>query len=106
MADTYSNYLEDMEFGTPSVTYGLHDVDHRADTTVHVTAENKAAWNAKASTDVVTTSANGLMSSTDKTKLDGIDTGANKYTLPAAAQTVLGGVKIYKSGSTLYISTT
>ena len=31
---------------------------------------------------VATTSANGLMSSTDKTKLDGIATGANNYTHP------------------------
>ncbi len=41
-----------------------------------------------------TQSANGLMSSTDKTKLDGIDTGANKYTLPTADASTLGGVKI------------
>lgn len=42
---------------------------------------------------VATTSANGLMSSADKTKLDGIATGANKYTLPAASDSVIGGVK-------------
>lgn len=40
-----------------------------------------------------TTSKNGLMSSTDKTKLDGIATGANNYTLPAATSSTLGGVK-------------
>jgi hypothetical protein len=40
-----------------------------------------------------TTSANGLMSSVDKTKLDGIATGANKYTLPTASSSTLGGVK-------------
>ena len=40
-----------------------------------------------------TTSANGFMSSTDKTKLDGIATGANNYTLPTATSSVLGGVK-------------
>jgi hypothetical protein len=39
-----------------------------------------------------TTGAAGLMSASDKTKLDGIDTGANKYTLPTASST-LGGVK-------------
>lgn len=43
---------------------------------------------------VVTTSANGLMSSTDKTKLDGIASGANNYSLPTATSSVLGGVKI------------
>ena len=42
---------------------------------------------------VATSSANGLMSSTDKTKLDGIASGANKYTLPTATSSVLGGVK-------------
>lgn len=39
-----------------------------------------------------TTSTAGLMSAADKTKLDGIATGANKYTLPTASST-LGGVK-------------
>lgn len=39
-----------------------------------------------------TTSAAGLMSAADKTKLDGIATGANKYTLPVAGSS-LGGVK-------------
>ena len=47
-----------------------------------------------ASTSVATTSANGLMSSGDKTKLDGIATGANKYTLPNATSSTLGGVKV------------
>ncbi len=37
-----------------------------------ITAHNVADWNAKASADVATTTANGLMSSADKTRLDGI----------------------------------
>lgn len=41
-----------------------------------------------------TQSAAGLESAADKTKLDGIETGANKYSLPAASSTVRGGVKI------------
>lgn len=40
-----------------------------------------------------TTSKNGLMSSTDKSKLDGIAANANNYTLPAATSSTLGGVK-------------
>lgn len=40
-----------------------------------------------------TTSAAGLMSAADKTKLDGIATGANKYSLPTASSSTLGGVK-------------
>lgn len=41
-----------------------------------------------------TTSFDGLMSAADKTKLDGIVAGANKYTLPAASDSTLGGVRI------------
>ena len=41
----------------------------------------------------VTTSANGLMSASDKSKLDGIESGANKYSLPTASSSTLGGVK-------------
>lgn len=47
---------------------------------------------------MVTQSEAGLMSSADKTKLDGIATGANKYVLPTASSTTLGGVK---SGSSV-----
>ena len=42
---------------------------------------------------VATTSANGMMSSTDKSKLDGIAANANNYSLPTAATNSLGGVK-------------
>ena len=45
-----------------------------------VTTGEKYTWNSKASTSVATTSANGLMSKDDKTKLDGIATGATKVT--------------------------
>ena len=43
---------------------------------------------------VATTSANGLMSTSDKSKLDNIESGANKYTLPNASTSTLGGVKV------------
>lgn len=46
---------------------------------------------------VATQSTNGLLSSTDKTKLDGIATGANKYVLPTASSSTLGGVKTTSS---------
>ena len=46
---------------------------------------------------VATTSANGLMSAADKTKLNGIATGANAYTLPTASSSTLGGVKTTSS---------
>lgn len=41
-----------------------------------------------------TTSTAGLMSADDKVKLNGIATGANKYSLPTASSSTLGGVKI------------
>lgn len=43
---------------------------------------------------VATTSANGLMSSTDKTKLDGIATGANNYTHPTYTAATSGLYKV------------
>lgn len=43
---------------------------------------------------VATTSANGLMSSDDKTKLDRIADNANNYSLPVATSSVRGGIKI------------
>ena len=39
------------------------------------------------------TSADGLMSKEDKSKLDGVASGANAYVLPAATASALGGVK-------------
>lgn len=47
-----------------------------------VTDAEKSTWNAKASTAVATTSANGLMSASDKTKLNGVAENANNYTHP------------------------
>ena len=44
-------------------------------------------------------SAAGLMSASDKGKLDGIDAGANAYTLPLAANGTRGGVQIGYSES-------
>lgn len=43
---------------------------------------------------IATTSAAGLMSSDDKSKLDGIAAGANNYSLPNASSSTLGGVKV------------
>ena len=44
--------------------------------------------------DVATTTKNGLMSSSMVTKLNGIATSANKYTLPTAKSNVLGGIMV------------
>lgn len=59
---------------------------HTSNTTIHITAAERTAWNAKASTSVATTSANGLMSKTDKSKLDGISSGANKADVSYASK--------------------
>lgn len=65
-------------------------------------ADGTAVWGNDNNTTYsnATQSASGLMSDTDKTKLDGIAEGANKYTLPSAG-TNLGGVK---SGGDVTIS--
>lgn len=73
----------------------------------------KAALDEKAGTTVATTAANGLMSATDKTKLDGVEKGANKTTVDAvldaasenpvqnkAVKAALDG-KLDKTGGTL-----
>ena len=69
-----------------------------------------APLHATRSDDAVTISAEaatrttaGLMSAADKTKLDGISSGANAYTLPTAAIGRLGGVK--PDGQTITITT-
>ena len=50
----------------------------------------------------VSTFRDGLMSKEDKTKLDGIEVGASKYTLPVATASILGGIK---SGGDVSIGT-
>lgn len=49
---------------------------------------------------LATASANGLMSSTQFSKLSGIADKANNYVLPTATATVLGGVKSTTTGTT------
>lgn len=71
-----------------------------------ITAAKAAAWDAKAGTAAATQSAAGLMSAADKAKLDGIERGANKTTVPTAlknpnALTIqIGGTSITYDGST------
>ena len=55
----------------------IQDTDHR-----FVTDTEKSTWNTKAGTDKAETEKDGLMSKEDKTKLDGIEEGANKYVHP------------------------
>lgn len=56
-------------------------------TTTFTQQDNNTTYSA------ATTSAAGLMSASDKSKLDGIASGANAYSLPTASASTLGGVK-------------
>lgn len=63
------------------------DVDNALSATSTNPVQNKVITSAlagKAGTAAATESANGLMSKTDKTKLDGVETGANKTIVDAA----------------------
>ena len=94
---TVTNNASEMSLGTPPTTlsgYGITD----ATPSSHVGSTGTAHGNA-------TTSVAGFMSASDKTKLDGIATGATNYVLPSASSSTLGGVKVYSSGGNLYIYT-
>lgn len=80
-----------------NVTTDLFSV--KRDGTVYVggSALGTAAFantTAFATSDLATGTSNGLMSSTDKEKLDGIDSGANNYSLPLGTSTTRGGFKV------------
>lgn len=64
------------------------DITASAPVTVTRTDETAAITVAQA-----TSSADGLLAAADKKKLDGIQSGANKYALPVASTATLGGVK-------------
>ena len=71
----------------PAPSAGAANRYLRSDGTWAVPPDTNTTYNA------ATTSSAGLMSAADKTKLDSIATGANKYTLPTASSSTLGGVK-------------
>lgn len=52
------------------------------------------SWSQISVVPIASTKQSGIMSSTDKAKLDGIDSGANNYKLPTATETTLGGIKV------------
>ena len=52
------------------------------------------SWSQISGVPAATTTQSGIMSSTDKAKLDGIASGANNYTLPSATIETFGGIKI------------
>lgn len=75
--------------GQVRLNYPIYDV--KAGTS----SSNFATMQAASSTEA------GVMSSTDKTKLDGIETNANNYSLPNATTSVRGGVLMAASVANL-----
>ena len=93
--------LDGIDEGANKYTHPTtHPATMITDDTTHrfVTDTEKSTWNAKASTAVASSSANGLMSSTDKAKLDAIDANANKYTHPTYEDKASGLYKITVTG--------
>lgn len=52
------------------------------------------SWSQISVVPTASTQQSGIMSSTDKAKLDGIASGANNYSLPVSSNTTLGGIKV------------
>lgn len=73
----------------PNVTTDI-SITHNASTVVVNSSDGTDG-----TINAATTTLAGVMSSADKTKLDGIATGANNYTLPAATSTALGGIELF-----------
>lgn len=81
---TIPRHLSKQEL-SPTLRNRIQDeYDHIYDHTMHVTEEERYRWNqsAKRVMKPVTTHTDGLMSKTDKAKLDNIAANANKYTHP------------------------
>ena len=94
------NAKETTDGAQTKATNALTDATAYVDTKVKTDVPENAKFT-DTTYDVATTDANGLMSSTDKSKLDGIESNANNYSLPNASSTVLGGIKV---GSQLTIT--
>lgn len=93
-----SSLVNDMYINTSTFYLYRCTVTGNADNAkwVYVGSIKGAKGDNATTTAVATTSANGLMSKEDKTKLNGIANGANKYVLPTASSSTLGGVKVGK----------
>ena len=87
--DTYSDIATTYPNPSDGWTVNVNDTDYtyRYDGTEWILISANAIPNA-------TSDVNGLMTSADKTKLDGIAENANNYSLPYATDATLGGVRI------------
>lgn len=63
---------------------GKADVGHDHDCRYYTESEMNTLLNDKAGKNIATTTSDGLMSSSDKTKLDGVEAGANKTTVDSS----------------------
>lgn len=71
-------------------------------TTINHTIQSDVPVNAF---DLATSSTNGIMSATDKAKLDTVEANANNYVLPTASSLAIGGIKVgYETDETSNIS--
>ena len=87
--DTYDDIVTTYPNPKDGWTVNVNDTDYtyRYDGTKWILISANAIPNA-------TSDVNGLMTSADKTKLDGIAENANNYSLPSATDTTLGGVRV------------
>ena len=92
---TYILYkATDTDLGGIRIGYNQNDKNYPIQLDENGKAYVEVPWtNTDTSYTEATQSTNGLMSATDKKKLDGIDSGANDYKLPNAGDEVLGGIK-------------
>jgi hypothetical protein len=107
----YDNYAAGGDQGRVYVGDGSNNIPlaKKSETDANTTSLNNHIGSGGTSHANATTSTAGFMSSTDKTKIDGVEAGANNYTLPSdvvhqadyATSTVGGTVKV---GSRLTIS--
>lgn len=96
-AGNYNSYSPQLDGTGAKGVWGI-DITGNANT---ATTASSVAWANVSGKPTATQSGSGLMSSTDKTKLDGIAANANNYSLPNATSSTLGGVKI---GSNISVS--
>jgi hypothetical protein len=99
-------YLESTTGGTTSAG----DLIITSPTVGATVTDGTVVWTIRkvADTTDATTTKHGLMSASDKTKLNGIEANANNYSLPTASSSTLGGVKtgsnITNSSGTISLS--
>lgn len=92
--DIFTDFQDDYNDVKTTITNNKNATDRSLNNLdTRVTALENAGG-ASGSIGLATHSAPGLMSAEDKEKIDGIDDEANKYVLPRATTSLLGGVKV------------